>query len=890
MTVPALATVALAYSAFLFAIAFAAERRARQGRWRFLRRSTVYTLSLSVYCTAWTFYGAVGYAARSGFEYLTIYLGPTLVMIGWWWLLRKLVRVGRTQRVTSIADLVSSRFGKSTALGVAVTLIAVVGTTPYIALQLQSVALSAAAFTGDEGAATGLWVAAGLALFAILFGTRTLDSSERHNGIVIAVAVEAVVKLGALLAVGVFAVWGIGGGIEATAARIDAAAHPGWEQPMGRWTVLIAISAAAVFCLPRMFQVLVVENTDERHLAAASWAFPAYLLAMSVFVMPIAALGMERLPDANPDLYVLALPLSEGASGLALLAFLGGFSSATSMVIVATVALATMVSNHVVTPVWLARAGRGAQLSGDLRGVVVRARRIAIAAVLGLGYLYFDLAGGGALAAIGLVSFTGMAQIAPAILAGLYWRAATRTGAMAGLVAGALTWGWTLLLPAILGDPAAPILADGPWGIGWLRPQSLLGLGGDPLVHGVLWSLGLNVAALFVGSVLTFPSPMERLQGAQYVHVFRHSGPARPWAGAGAGAEELLIMSQRILGGAQAQRLFADEAARQGGTGYLPVVSPEFLSRLERVLAGSVGAATAHAMVGQLTEGASVSVEDLMAVADETAQMRQTSTRLALKSTEAETTASALRAANAKLTRLAAQKDAFLGQISHELRTPMTSIRSFSDILREGGGDEAARARHAGIIHDEAVRMTRLLDDLLDLTVLESGQVTLHPSDGSLRQVVDRALAVAGAGMEVVRDREAEARVALFTDLDRLVQVFVNLIANAAKYCDAEAPRLTVRLAMGGRAVDVIDNGSGIPAEARDMVFEKFARLDDHRATAGGAGLGLSICREVMSRLGGSIDYLPGQGGAAFRIRLPPAPALLDRTPRSGIAGQSERA
>lgn len=885
-----LVVVALVYVAFLFAVAFAAERRAAARREAWARSPAIYTLSLSIYCTAWTFYGAVGYAARSGLEFLTIYLGPTLVLIGWWWVLRKLVRIGRTQRITSIADLISSRFGKSTALGVIVTVLAITGTTPYIALQLQSVTQSFAVFAEESGrvweagelASGAFWVAAGLAVFTILFGTRNLDANERHHGIVMAIAVEAIVKLAALVAVGVFVVWGIGGGLTETLDRIDASRIARWEQDPARWATLIFLAAAATLCLPRMFQVLVVENSDERHLGVASWAFPGYLMAMSLFVVPIAVVGLDRLPaGSNPDLFVLSLPLAEGHDRLAMFAFLGGLSSATSMVIVATIALATMVSNHIVVPIWLNASGQGAMVSGDVRRVVVSSRRVAIIAVLALGYVYYRMSGGGtALAAIGLISFVGMAQALPALLGGIFWRGATRWGAGAGLVAGFAVWGWTLFLPG-LGPGSvipAPVMEQGPWGLAWLRPQALLGIEGlDPVVHAVLWSMMVNAGAFFLGSILTFPTPLERLQGAQFVNVFEHSQGPRAWSGGAAGAEDLLIMAQRILGAGEAQALFQAEAGRQGKLGYLPDVTPDFVERLERELAGSVGAATAHAMVGQMTEGASVSVEDLIAVADEAAQIMEYSSRLEAKSREQERTARALREANAKLTALSIQKDAFLSQISHELRTPMTSIRSFSEILRDGGMGAEASARYAGIIHDEAIRLTRLLDDLLDLSVLENGQVTLNMAEGHLPALIDRAVSAAGAGgpeLRVLRDRAAE-NVTLHTDLDRLSQVFINLIANARKYCDAPEPRLRIeaRRAGGRQVVDFIDNGSGIPPESRQVIFEKFSRLTDH-GTAGGAGLGLAICREIMERLGGAIVYLPGQSGAAFRVVLPETAAL----------------
>ncbi len=882
-----LVLVCLLYVIFLFVVAFGADKRAREGGAGWLRNPLVYTLSLSVYCTAWTFYGAVGYAARSGLEYVTIYLGPTLVMIGWWGILRKLVRIGRAQRVTSIADLISSRYGKSNGLGVLVTVLAVVGTTPYIALQLQSVTLSFAVFAaqgpehwGDvDLSATALWVAIGLALFTILFGTRNLDANERHNGVVTAIAVEAIVKLLALLAVGVFVVWNVAGGVADISKMITESPIANWAIDPGRWAGLTFLSAAAFLTLPRMFQVLVVENVDERQLATASWAFPAYLLLMSLFVVPIAAAGLTVLPKGtNPDLFVLTLPLHYDQQGLAMLSFLGGFSSATSMVIVASIALSTMVSNHIVMPIWLSvRPHTEASVSGDVRHLVLSSRRLSIGAVLLLGYSYYHFSGGGeALAAIGLIAFVGVAQVLPALLGGILWRGAARRGAAAGLIAGFVVWAYTLFIPSFgdAGIMSARMLVEGPWGLEWLRPRALFGLAGmDPVVHAFFWSMLFNTGAFVIVSLMSFPSPLERLQGAQFVNVFEHSARAPSWARGGAEAEDLLIMAQRIMGPDEAQALFQKQAAAQGKEGFLPDTTPDFIARLERELSGSVGAATAHAMVGQIVGGASVSVGDLMAVADETQQMLEYSSRLETQQTELATTARRLSEVNEKLTKLSIQKDAFLSQISHELRTPMTSIRAFSEILREGGLDDAAQAKYADIIHGEAVRLTRLLDDLLDLSVLENGQVQLNPQRDILANVIERAIAATSSlteGQIALRRRPEAEQVPLFTDTDRLAQVFINLIANAAKYCDADQPRLTIRVSRmaGWLRVDFVDNGSGIPEENQTMIFEKFFRLSDQKA-AGGAGLGLAICREIINKLGGKLAYLPGQGGAAFRVSLP---------------------
>ncbi|MDO5706217.1 MAG: ATP-binding protein [Paracoccus sp. (in: a-proteobacteria)] len=869
MPIEALVLACLAYVALMFGVAFAADRAAAGGRVRWLDHPLVYTLSLSVYCSAWTFYGAVGYATRSGLEFATIYLGPTIVFAGAWWGLRRLVRVARTHHVTSIADLISARFGKSNVLAAMVTLLAVVASTPYVALQLQSVTLSFGAFSTEPATGQGLtalWLAAGLALFTILFGTRHLDADERHHGVVTAIALEAVVKLAAFLALGVFVVWGLADGpgdivARLAAARDDPATAEGWLLRPDRWTALLIVSGTAIVTLPRMFQVMVVEAADETRMHWAGWAFPAYLLAMSLFVIPIALVGRELLPaGSNPDLYVLTLPASQGNDWLALLVFLGGFSAATSMVVVCVIALSTMISNHWMVPLWLWLGRGGAADAQDLRSFVLHARRFAIIGMMVAGWAYHQASGGlVALASIGLVAFTGMAQVMPAMLGGLLWRGASRLGAYAGIGLGSLLWMRLVFLPSI-----------------GLLPQPIWPEGIDALAGSIFVSISLNTLVFVIVSLIAIPSPVERMQALSFVHAVEPVSPHAP-ARAG-GSEPLLALARGVWGAEPALRFFQAEAAAQGKSGYLPDLTTRFLTRLERRLAGSVGAATAHSMIDRVAGGSALSMSDLMQVAGEARRAQEETRRLEIASAELERTAGQLREANEKLTALSVQKDAFLGQISHELRTPMTSIRAFSDILKSDDLPDPDRVRFAGIIHAEAGRLTRLLDDLLDLSVLEAGRATLNVSVSNLHDLIERAVAAASAtrperDFSIDRAPLSE-HMPVITDADRLLQVIINVISNARKYCDADPGVLTIRTRKvqgGGPEIDIIDNGSGIDADRQGLIFEKFSRLNDP-ARAGGAGLGLAICREIMAALGGSIDYLPGQGGAAFRISLPTRP------------------
>lgn len=869
----------LLYVAVMFAVAWAADRAARRGTGRWSEHPLIYTLSLSVYCSAWTFYGAVGNATRSGLEFATIYLGPTVVFAGSWWGLRRLVRVARMHRVTSIADLISARYGKSNLMAALLTGLALIASTPYLALQLQSVALSFGVFVPDTArppGQLGLWVAAGLALFTILFGTRNLAADERHHGVVMAIALEAIVKLVAFLAVGAWVVWGLGGGIGTVLAGIDkmasdtgAVAH--WGPAPDRWLALIMVSGAAVVCLPRMFQIMIVEAPDEDAMAVAGWAFPAYLFAMSLFVLPIAVVGQSVLPNANPDLYVLELPLSQGAEGLALLAFLGGFSSATAMVVISAIALSTMISNH-----WIVPAGLALRRSGerpepeDLRGLVLNARRLAILAVIGAGAVYYQASGGTtALTAMGLVAFTGMAQMLPAMLGGLLWRRATRAGAYAGTLAGFAIWGLLIFLPSLQFTPPIEL------------PR------GDPLAQALFLSLGVNLL-LFVGvSLATLPDPQERLQALSFVNAVAPEPMSDAQSGAASGAlsEALLTLAGRIWGDDIALRSFRAEAERQGRSGFLPDPTPDFIAGFERRLAGSVGVATAQAMIGRVVGHRPVTMLDLMAVAGEAQRSRAETAQLQDDQAALRRTTRQLREANEQLTALSVQKDGFLNQISHELRTPMTSVRAFSEILMTPDLDDADRQRFAAIIRDEAGRLTGLLDDLLELSVLQSGRADIHVRVGNLHDLIVRALDAASATrpervFTIDRDPPSE-HVPVLTDTDRLIQVLINVITNARKYCDAARPVLTIRvrrIGEGGPEIDIIDNGSGVAPADQAMIFEKFARLGDS-AQAGSAGLGLAICREIMAALGGSITYLPGRGGAAFRLSLPAkAPTIGQKT------------
>src|SRR5215216_5411967 len=578
LSAPFILAVSFAYLGLLFGIAYYGDKRADAGR-SVVARPSVYALSLGVYATSWTYYGSVGRAVDSGVGFLPIYLGPTLMFALGWVVLRKIIRISKANRITTIADFVASRYGKSTLLGGLVTVIAVIGIVPYISLQLKAISNTfnilleyptivspAELDPGSLFADTGLYVALVLAAFTILFGTRKLDATERHEGMVAAIAFESVVKLVAFVCIGFFVTFGMFAGFGDLLGKAGAVPDAsklftlgGSDTDYGTLFWLTVLSMLAIVLLPRQFHVTVVENVDERHLSKAIWLFPLYLFLINLFVVPIALGGLVSFDggDVNPDTFVLALPMAEGQQALALFAYLGGVSAATGMLIVETIALSTMVSNNLVMPALLRTRARVTE-GRDLRRLVLGIRRITIVAVLLLGFAYFRAAGeAAALVSIGLVSFAAVAQFGPALLGGIFWKGGNRNGALAGLAAGFILWAYTLLLPSFARSGwllPESFLEDGPLGIELLKPEQLFGLTGfDSISNAMFWTMLANVG-IYVGvSLFTRQSAAEHGQAALFVDAFREPGEgARFWRGT-ASVEALESLLARFLGPARAR-------------------------------------------------------------------------------------------------------------------------------------------------------------------------------------------------------------------------------------------------------------------------------------------------------------------------------------------------
>jgi Na+/proline symporter/signal transduction histidine kinase/CheY-like chemotaxis protein len=624
---------ALVYLCGLFAVAHYGDTAGR--RWMAGRaRATIYALALGVFCTSWTFFGSVGFASRSGIDFLAIYIGPILVVLLGPQLLQRVIRLARSQNITSIADFVASRYGKSERVAALVSLIAVIGSVPYIALQLKAIAASLTAVLASTGQGNlanavplfgdmALLVALILAGFAIAFGTRHVDATEHQDGLVLAVAAESLVKLVAFLAVGIYVTFVTFNGPTDLFSRL---AERGDLKPIldrsagwGSFLAVTALSGLIILLLPRQFHVTVVENRDEADARRARWMFPAYLVAINLFVIPLAVAGDLLLPaGVDRDMTVLALPLQQGAFVLALFTFLGGLSAATAMVVVECVALAIMVSNDLVMPLVLRRraAGAGSGPSGGMGGIILAIRRVAILALLLLAYAYFRGSGEAALASIGLISFAAIAQIAPAFFGGLYWRRGTSLGATAGLTAGLAVWAGTLLVPSIAGPDWLTAFAGLGIDVGRTAGSSL---GIAEITRGALWSLAVNTAAYVSFSLARPATPIERLQASAFVSpdVPVMAQAFRLWR-ATVSVEDLQATVARYLGVEQTAASFT-AFARSRGLVLDPAKDADIhlLRYAEHLLASAIGGSSSRLVLSLLLRRRNVTKKTALKLLDD---------------------------------------------------------------------------------------------------------------------------------------------------------------------------------------------------------------------------------------------------------------------------------
>jgi Na+/proline symporter/signal transduction histidine kinase/PAS domain-containing protein len=623
---------AFAYIGLLFFVASRGDRLSPGQRGR--AGMLIYPLSLAIYCTSWTFFGSVGFATRTSVDFLAIYVGPIL-MIGFCTpILRRVIALAKSQNITSIADFIGARYGKSQAVAATVAMIAIVGSVPYIALQLKAMASSLETILIEDKTFSSipiigdiaLVVTLAMAVFAVLFGTRQTDATEHQHGLMLAVATESIVKLVAFIAAGAFVTFWMFSPhelIERAMKTPEAVRAIEYAPSIGNFLTMTLLSFCAIMLLPRQFHVSVVENSGSAEVQRARWLFPLYLVAINLFVIPIAIAGLVTFPfgAVDADMFVLALPIEANANLLSVIIFVGGISAGTAMVIVECVALSIMVSNDIVVPLVLQRSRETRAAQKDFGDFLLRVRRFAIFAIMVMAYFYYRALGNTQLAAIGLLSFAAIAQLAPAFFGGLFWRQATARGAIAGMLVGVAVWIYTLFLPSFLENSAAGLLLlqHGPFGIEALRPQALFGADLPPLLHGVLWSLSLNILTYVVMSLARAPSSIERLQADLFVpNTFTPIAPTfRRWRTT-VTVQDIQSTVAQYLGPERARHAFEAFAAEHRGT--LEPSAPadfELLQHAERLIASSIGAASSRLVMSLLLRKRTVSAKAALKLLDD---------------------------------------------------------------------------------------------------------------------------------------------------------------------------------------------------------------------------------------------------------------------------------
>ncbi len=895
-----LVLASLLYLAFLFGVAYWAEKRSARGN-SLVTNPYIYALSLAIYCTAWTFYGSVGRAVGHGIEYLSVYIGPTLMMPLWAIVIRKIIRICKVYRITSIADFISARYGKNISLGVIVTLVCLIGVLPYIAIQLKAISSSFKILT-NQGVVTTkhiflddltFYIAVGLGIFTIIFGTRKIDSTERHEGMVTAIAFESLVKALAFSVVGVFVTYSIFDGfgdIFSKAAQIPSLkAQFTLEEHQGEyasWFWHTVLSMGAIMFLPRQFQVAVVENVNEKHLNKAMWLFPLYLLVINIFVLPIAFGGQLLFPDGsvNPDNYLLSIPLKFNQKALALVAFIGGFSAATSMIIVETIALSIMVSNSLVMPLLLNFPKVIAKYEKNLSQLVNNIRRVAIIVILLLSYIYAKaIAQYFSLVSIGMISFAAVAQFVPAIIGGIYWKEGARKGAIAGILLGTLVWFYTLVLPSLIGAGLFPqsILDEGLGGIHALRPLALFGLKGmDDISHSLFWSMFFNVGAYVSLSLISKATSIELNQAVTFVDIFSHaklSDHTTIWRGT-AYHQDIRNLLGNFFGEKRTDRVLRLFAQKHNLNLENRRADPKLVTYAEKLLAGVVGAASARMMVSSVSKEENISMEEVISILKTSQELMVNNKELRKKSIELEKATSELKEANEILKRTDKLKDDFLSTVAHEIRTPLTSIRALSEIVYDNPDMDVEEREHfLSTVVKESDRLSRLINQVLDLEKYESGRQNILKEMVDIQDIIKDSIETLyqqakekGIDITFTPDRFAPKFEA---DRDKLIQVVVNLVSNAIKYCEPDRGEINIatHYVEGCIYTSVQDNGAGIAKEFQRLIFDKFFQAEDQTIKKPkGSGLGLAISKKIVELHQGQIWVESEVGhGSKFTFMLP---------------------
>ena len=878
------------YLAILFYIAHWAEKN-NNSKWT--NNPYVYTLSLAVYCTAWTYYGSVGVAADSGLSYLPIYLGPIIIAPSWILILKKIIRISRVNKISSIADFISLRYGNSRFLGAIVTVICLTGIIPYISLQLKAITetfhiVTKTPINSHIFNDTTTYVAVALALFASYYGTRYVDASEKRKGIVTAVAMESVLKLVFFVIIGVYVTFFVFDGFDDIYQKASLLENFKEKNTIGglpqaiNWFLLCVLSIFAIFLLPRQFQVSVIENNREKHINTAVWLFPLYLLMFNIFVYPIAWGGNILFDgqEVNSDVYSLLIPQLFNNRILTVLVFLGGFSAAISMIVVSSIGLSTMVTNNILIPYNLLGKLKSAETISNKS--ILNSRKIGIFSLIILSYFIYRYYGlDYNLVSIGMVAFVVISQLAPAFFGALFWRRGSRLGAIYSIIIGFITCLFTLLIPYSVGITNSEniFMFNGYFNIELLKPFQLFGLDYlDPIPHAVFWSLLFNSVTYFAVSVSFKGNYRERNYAEMFVdinkYITNHEN-AFIWKGTAYrnDIEKVLI---RFLGEERTKRAMNIFNVKYNVDKNIELADARLIKFSENLLTGHIGTASARILISSVVKEEKISLPEVLKILEESKENIIVNKKLTETSNELKEITAKLQDANESLMIKDQQKDEFLDTVTHELRTPITAIRAASEILHDDDEiPEELKKQFLQNIISESDRLNRLIDKILDLEKFETGKQTIQPSQNNLVATIENSIEPL---QQLIKNKhitvhiESKSTVNAFYDEDRIVQVITNLLSNAIKFCPEMDGLITIQIKEKNNFIHtfVQDNGKGIHPDDFEVIFDKFYQSTNQNIKKPvGSGLGLAICKQIMEYHKGKIWAEQTVKGACIVFTLP---------------------
>jgi Na+/proline symporter/nitrogen-specific signal transduction histidine kinase len=847
--------IIIVYLSAIFYVAYWAEKNSKS---KWVNNPYVYALSLAVYCTAWTYYGSVGLAATSGLKFLTIYLGPVIIIPSWMILMRKIIKISKGNKISSLADFISLRYGNDRFLGSLVTLVCVIAIVPYISLQLKAISETFNVITHHKIISnyiifdTTFYIAILLAIFAAFFGTQHTDATERHKGIITAVALESIIKLVFFLVIGVYVTFYLFNG--PTDIYKQASILPSFktQHTIGgleggfNWFFLSLLSMIAIMLLPRQFQVTVVENEREKYLSKVTWLFPLYLLLFNIFVIFIAWGGnvFFKGQQVDADLFTLMLPLINGHEILALLVFLGGFSAAISMVVISTLSLATMLSNNLIIPYgFLNKFSRGESKKNTVSIKIIR--RISIFSLIILAYFFYkSFTLDRTLVSIGLISFVLIAQLAPSFFGGLFWRRGSARGAKYGLIVGVIVTVYTLVIPFTIDSQliSSSFIHEGLFGIGILKPDQLFGIQFlEPVPHAFFWSLFFNVFTYTIYSVSIVGNYRERNFAEMFVDSSKYAllhEDAYIWKGK-AYVKDIRKVLTRFLGERRTERALNLFYMKYNINKNTQLADARLVNFSEKLLTGSIGSASSRILISSVVKEEEISLPEVLKILDETQKAKESNKELKEKDK---------------------QKDEFLDAVAHELKTPITSIRALSEILLDNKDIEfETKTKFLNSIVGESDRVSRLINNILDLEKLATGKEKLELNNNFIKNTIFKSIdsvAQLAVKKDIKINYEGLKDAELFYDEDRIQQVLINMLSNAIKFSQEKNGVVSVFTYVNKNTVEVSveDNGKGIGEDELALIFDKFYQSKNQNILKPkGSGLGLAISKQIIESHNGKI-------------------------------------